>query len=313
MVLGVGCVHPPGERAADYDGFYFRADEMSSLARDLQGKPLCIEHDTSHPVGTVREAWVGTDGDVYCLFDTDDDRFAGHLASNLVRQGVCHDLSLGHDVAVGTKGSTTEVRGKVPREVSICVRGARDGTHITAMQRCSSATARKLKKASITAARRRLEQAIPSDRSHVTIMDKTPDTDSQATQPTTTTTTTPDTTKDPAATDAAPAATPSSDVPAVASSFKEELLNLVTRQQAENAVLLERIKAETERRETAEKKVTSLNESNKRKRAAVLEGAVSEMVQSLLQNPEFKKKLEPNMTQLNNIFEGMPVAVPLNT
>ena len=132
MVLGVGVVHPPGERAPDYDGVYFRRDEMAKLAADLHGKPLCVEHHEGDPVGTVRRAWVGRQNRLFVLFETDDETFKGTLAGQLVDRRICTDLSLGHRVAYDPEAH--RVLGKTPVEVSLCTQGARPGTHIYAVR-----------------------------------------------------------------------------------------------------------------------------------------------------------------------------------
>ena len=123
-MLGFGCVHPQGE-AEDYDGLFFKQSELSQLARDLVGKPLCIEHMDKEPAGRVCHAWVGASRpEVYAIFETKSD-FHGFLAKNLVQGGICQDLSLGHDVTIGES-----VLKKTPTEVSICERGARPNTPI---------------------------------------------------------------------------------------------------------------------------------------------------------------------------------------
>jgi hypothetical protein len=124
MTLGFGCVHPRGE-GDQYDGLYFKQNEMQKLARDLVGKPLCIEHMET-PAGLIRHAWVGEKTpELYALFETHKD-FPGFLAKNLIQSGACQDLSLGHEVTLDKKS----VLDKTPTEVSICEQGARPHTHI---------------------------------------------------------------------------------------------------------------------------------------------------------------------------------------
>ena len=111
MVLGFGCVHPPGERESDYDGLYFREDEISGLAEKIIGKPLCIEHDLQEPVGKVINAWVGRHKALNVIFETDS-TFKGFLAENLIVRDMCKDLSLGHDVKIDR--SNMRVLDKLP-------------------------------------------------------------------------------------------------------------------------------------------------------------------------------------------------------
>jgi len=136
MVLGVGCCHPVAEQDPNYDGLYLRSDEMRSFAAELRGKPVYLEHQTEHPVGKIDHAWVSGDDALQVLFETDDSGFAGHLAANVIKKGLCAELSLGHDckIAHSAEGSM-QVVGKRANEVSIVVKGARPNTHIHAWGR----------------------------------------------------------------------------------------------------------------------------------------------------------------------------------
>ena len=135
MVLAAGCCHPVGE-AAGYDGLYLKRDEMASFASALRGKPIYVEHDASQRVGTVAHAWATEDDALHVLFETDEDHFAGHLAANLIKSGVCHELSLGHDVSISQSADgPTRVTDKTPNEVSLVVKGARANTRIHAWGR----------------------------------------------------------------------------------------------------------------------------------------------------------------------------------
>ena len=311
MVLGFGVVHPKGEVDAHYEGLFFRSDETEELARSLKGKPLLLDHDKSNgAVGVVEKAWVGKGGEVFALFRTHD-TLSGHVASSLMKHNVCRDLSLGHDVVVVRDGDERRVIGKIPREVSICVQGDRDGTHIHAVQSSSAAT-RRLKIGSIYASRAALEATVPSKRTTPS-PHKRRENMSQTTNDQPKTTKKNDADEDDSTTKAVDeGAAPTADEPVLKASnltegdtFKEELLNLVTKQQAENAVLLERIKSETAGRHAAEDKARKLDEGNKRKRAAILNGAVAEMLKTLMEDEEFKTKLAGQEGAINNLLEGM--------
>jgi hypothetical protein len=128
MVLGVGRVHPRGEADPEYDGLFYRADEMQALADSLPGKPLLIEHLEDHPVGRVQRAWVSRAGGLLCTFETHNSTFPGLLAQNLLRDGLATDLSLGHRVEVDA--TAHRVVSKDALEVSLVERGARPGTHV---------------------------------------------------------------------------------------------------------------------------------------------------------------------------------------
>jgi len=66
------------------------------------------------------------------MFETDDTDIRGNVAANLITQGYCCDLSLGHECKVDS--STLSVVSKTPKEVSICTQGARQRTHIYGYQ-----------------------------------------------------------------------------------------------------------------------------------------------------------------------------------
>lgn len=129
--MAIGCVHPEGENE-DYDGLYFKQSEMSTLAEQLINVPMCIEHLEGQSVGKVIHAWVGSSSlkrpECFVLFETDDKNLPGHIASELISQGYCNDLSLGHECKIDS--NSLSVVSKKPIEVSICTEGARERTHI---------------------------------------------------------------------------------------------------------------------------------------------------------------------------------------
>ena len=140
MVLATGCCHPVGEDAS-YDGLYLKRNEMPGFAAALRGKPIYVEHDSKRRVGTIDHAWTTSDDALHVLFETDDHHFAGHLAANLIKQGLCHELSLGHDVTISqSAGEPSRVTDKTPNEVSLVVKGARDNTRIHAWGRNTRAS-----------------------------------------------------------------------------------------------------------------------------------------------------------------------------
>lgn len=132
MVLVCGSCHPTGEEE-DYDGLYLKKDEMPPFARELKGKPIYLEHDTSTQVGLINHAWVSDSSDLHVLFETDDTQFPGHLAANVIKKGVAAELSLGHSARIAhSANGAMQVVGKKANEVSIVVKGARDNTRIHA-------------------------------------------------------------------------------------------------------------------------------------------------------------------------------------
>ena len=285
MVLGFGTVHPPGEADADYDGFFFRADEMPRLATEIVGKPLCIEHDTSEPVGKVTNAWVGRDKALNVIFETDP-TFKGFLAENLLVGGVTKDLSLGHDVKLDRRN--LRVLDKMPTEVSICVKGDRDGTHVRTVGREFGASRQQQRTGYI-------KDAAPHPA-------PTPTPSMSSEEPKTTTTDAPPasttTTETPAADPVAPAA-------ATGNGVNSELLDLITKQQGELAAMKLRYEEEQKRAQSAEAKAAKLGGANKRKRAGLIDGAVKKLVQHLLATDEFKDTLKPQEAQIDAIMEGL--------
>ena len=131
----MGCVHPSGEKD-DYDGLYYRKNEMGKLAHDLVDKPLFIEH-MEDQVGHIKHAWVGKNNECFAIFETAKN-FPGYLAENLINNQVCTDLSLGHNVHIDQEKNV--VVNKQAIEVSICEKGARPDTHIYAFEKNDTAT-----------------------------------------------------------------------------------------------------------------------------------------------------------------------------
>jgi len=290
MVLAIGCVHPPGE-GMQYDGYFYRADEMNTLAAAVKDKPVLINHDLEREVGTVREAWIGANGQLNVLFELNE-TFNGYIAHGLIAENVCADLSLGHVATVDRKKH--RVVDKTPTEISICVAGAREGTHIHMMQ-SSVRKAREKKKKYIYQAQKRIEenhhnQQTMSTTTNTADANKQKKTDDEN-----------DVNMDKEETTAKPAAAED----AASRNFKQELLDLVTKQQAEVSVLQKKYKEEQKARAAAEKKASKLGEVGKRKRTSVIEGAIKEMVTKLMADKEFCAKLKPQEGELKDLFEGM--------
>lgn len=288
MVLGHGVVHPPGEENADYDGFYYRADEMQGLAENLVGKPLCIEHDADAPVGEVKQAWVGRDNALNIVFETDK-TFKGFMAENLLVGDVCKDLSLGHNVTIDRKNM--RVLNKDPTEVSICVAGDRAGTHVQTLGaefgggHGTSSSSQYIRGTSTVRATDPI----------IAMSDTTP---------------APDTPMTPAddgsgSTNAAEAKPAAAELPANGSAFNQELLDMLAKQQNEVANLTAKYNAAEEKRKAAESKAEKLGATNKRKRADLIDNTVKKLVEHLLKSDEFKGTLAPQEKQIEQIMEGL--------
>lgn len=309
MVLGVGVVHPPGEDADDYDGIYYRADEMTQLATDLVGKPLCVEHRDDEPVGTVQRAWVGRHGRLFVLFNTNETTFPGVLAGRLVDHHVCTDLSLGHAVAFDPRRHC--VVGKTPVEVSLCTEGARPGTHIYGTVRASRGPRGPNDRPSTASCSYILTASPPPDTrpsplavsSHsMSAAATTPDTESTPV-PKTTDGVKPAPTPTPTPETASPASTPDANV-------NQELLDLVTQQESEKTkMLLEKsemmqaMEALKARVKAAEDKAAELGAGNKRKRGLAFKNAIGDWYNKILNM--YNTELKDDEGKIRDMFERM--------
>ena len=285
MVLGFGCVHPPGERESDYDGLYFREDEMSGLAEKIIGKPLCIEHDLQEPVGKVINAWVGRDKALNVIFETDS-TFKGFLAENLIVRDMCKDLSLGHDVKIDR--SNMRVLDKLPTEVSICVKGDRQGTHIrTVGKEKNSCTFDNDDQQLIEYIKGAVDKQVPQTS---TMSSEDPKTQK------------PKEAADEEKNDQKKAATPPEQK---RNENLNELLDLVTKQQGELTAMKTRFEEQQQRAKNAEDKVNAYAAKGKRKRSALIDDSVKKLVQHLLKSEEFREQLKPQEEQIDAIMEGL--------
>ena len=288
MVLGFGTVHPPGEDS-DYDGFYYRADEMPQLAADIVGKPLCIEHDTSEPVGTVTNAWVGRDKALNVIFETKP-TFKGFLAENLLVQDVCKDLSLGHNVKIDRRNQ--RVLSKEATEVSICVKGDREGTHVrTVGPEFVGVTDGAHKEEDDgyikEGAPQRVENTSLMSSEEPQKSDAPPADTKMATETT------------------AAAANEGESSARGENSFNQELLDLVTKQQGEITAMKARYAEEQTRAKEAEDKNEKYRAKGKRKRSELIDSSIAKMVKFLLQNEQFKGTLKPQEEQIDAIMQGL--------
>ena len=146
-VLAYGRVHPRGEPDQEAPNtLYYTEGQMSKLATELEAKPVCVEHKEAHPVGQIHHSRVDPkDKCCYALFETDGTSAGGQLANCLVGSGLCGELSLGHEAEFDP--TTSRVGQKRAREVSIVMKGARDGTHILKGDRGTMAQLKALKAA----------------------------------------------------------------------------------------------------------------------------------------------------------------------
>jgi len=271
MVLAVGCVHPEGE-SEDYDGLYFRQNEMQTLANDLVGLPIYVEHMEDQKVGDVVHAWVGDDKRCYTMLETSGQDFPGILAGQMLHHGLCGDLSLGHTCKIDNSANC--IVEKTPTEVSICEKGAREKTHIYGVDGPQKTNRRyinnyKLRVSSETEKTMATESAPP------------------------TTNTEPLTTAPPAA---KPPATDHS-------SIMSQLLEQVKKLTEQNAKLKTNGKAAQDKYSKYEEQMAKEQELGKRKREQAVDGSIKDYFKRLID--KYQKELAPYEPELNQMVEGM--------
>lgn len=271
MVLAVGCVHPEGEKE-DYDGLYFRQNEMETLANDLVGLPIYVEHMEDQKVGDVVHAWVGDDKRCYTMLETSGDNFPGILAGRMLHHGLCGDLSLGHTCKIDNSANC--VVEKIPTEVSICEKGARENTHIYGVDGPQKTNRRYINNYRLR---------VSSEK------DKTMANDSAA--PVTTTTDAP-------TVDSATKA-PQADQ----NSMMSQLLEQVKKLTEQNAKLNAKSKSQAEKYAKYEEQMAKEQELGKRKREQAVDGSIKDYFKQLI--AKYQKELAPYEPELNQMVEGM--------
>lgn len=98
---------------------------------DMNGVPICMEHDERMQVGKVRQSWNQPDGSKWILGKIDDRSMFGHFARNAVKKSsngtrYYTGLSLTHTHTQYANGKTE----KAPVEVSLCVDPRRNDCRI---------------------------------------------------------------------------------------------------------------------------------------------------------------------------------------
>ena len=89
---------------------------------DMNGIPICMEHDEKMQVGTIKQSWNQLDGSKWVVGKIDDMSMFGHFARNAVQKSsngtrYYTGLSLTHTHTQYANGKTE----KNPVEVSLCV------------------------------------------------------------------------------------------------------------------------------------------------------------------------------------------------
>tara|TARA_B100001094_G_scaffold209698_2_gene203615 strand:- start:15016 stop:16221 length:1206 start_codon:yes stop_codon:yes gene_type:complete len=270
MVLAVGCVHPEGE-SEEYDGLYYRQNEMQTLANDLVGLPIYVEHMEDQKVGDVVHAWVGDDKRCYTMLETSGDDFPGILAGRMLHHGLCGDLSLGHTCKVDN--SANRVVEKTPTEVSICEKGAREKTHIYGVDGPQKTNRRYINnyKLSVSSETDKT-MATDAPTAHVT---EAKSTIAEATKPTT------------------------SDQ----NTMMSQLLEQVKKLTEQNAKQKANAKVQQEKYSKYEEQMAKEQELGKRKREQAVDGSIKDYFKRLID--KYQKELAPYEPELNQMVEGM--------
>ena len=121
---------------ADHHGLYLNPTDIQSMVTqietaNMQGNPIPVhvEH-VGRQIGKVVSAWE-TNGRLDCVLAIDNTNFEGSIGTELVRSGLCKDLSLGYTVSL-ENSSTHGVRAKSKtlKEISIVKRDTRPNCKI---------------------------------------------------------------------------------------------------------------------------------------------------------------------------------------
>lgn len=119
----------------DHHGLYLNPEDIHSMVSQIetarmQGTPIPVkvEH-VGLPIGTVVSGWEAG-GRLDCVLSIDNSKFEGSIGSELIRAGLCRDLSLGYTVSLENSKSGIRAKSKQLMEISIVKRGARPNCRI---------------------------------------------------------------------------------------------------------------------------------------------------------------------------------------
>ena len=120
----------------DHHGLYLNPGDIHDMVSQIetakmkgQPIPVHVEH-VGRPIGTVVSAWE-TRGRLDCVLSIDNTNFEGSIGSELVRAGLCKDLSLGYTVSLENSNTHgVRAKSKTLKEISIVKRGARPNCKI---------------------------------------------------------------------------------------------------------------------------------------------------------------------------------------
>lgn len=272
-MLAVAAVHPKGEDDA-YDGLYFRDSEMDTLASGMRNLPLLVEHD-GEAVGKVLHAFKNPeDKRLYAVFETNTDTFRGCVAGGLVKHGLTGDVSLGHECRIQhSNDGTQRVVEKIPIELSIVEKGAREKTHIL------EKTTFKPSKSYIN-----IRPNYPKRTEPLCFLQSTMAESQDTTLP---------------STSQIPAAISTQSNPDMVKQLLEQVKSLTeaqTLREKENADL-------RSANDKFASQVAKSDAAGKRKRETAIDGSIKEWMQTLL--AKYETELKPHEEDLQGMFDGM--------
>lgn len=133
-MLVYGTANPEG--LEDYQGIYLNTSDVDSMVEQVDAAaaagrriPVHVEHK-GVAVGEVISAW-NRGGRLECVLQLNPRVFEGSISAEMVRRGMCKDLSLGYSVALeNTKQGGVKVGSKKLHEISIVMEGLRPHCHI---------------------------------------------------------------------------------------------------------------------------------------------------------------------------------------
>lgn len=136
-----GCANPEGLESSE--GIFLGKDDIQDMIKQVNERnaagnpvPVHVEHK-GVAIGRVMSAWEHN-GKMECVLSLNEKVLEGSLSSEMVRSGLCKDLSLGYEVAIENSKKSMRVKKKELKEISVVRKGARRNCHIHGV--CSKKT-----------------------------------------------------------------------------------------------------------------------------------------------------------------------------
>ena len=129
-----GTANPEG--IENYRGMYLSREDVGDMVTQIDSActrgaplPVHVEHK-GVPIGHVVSAWEHA-GRLECVLALDGKVLEGSISAEMVRSGLCKDLSLGYTVSLENSAKEGIVaRKKKLKEISVVVKGMRRKCHI---------------------------------------------------------------------------------------------------------------------------------------------------------------------------------------